>query len=226
MEGGHRMASPTQQPLPAGRTGKWLPVIMVAVVAVALAGVLVARAGAAPASRLGGGGTSPNWQTYHDPDDLFTLRLPPGWTAQIEPATTWYIDNSGTEKVSEDMITFQDPSQGMGSANLRVVADPIKTAFDHEYYCQPNHAMYQSFSAMNLSTMEHLEDTDAPWFFTTVNGIFQIDLAIPGVTAVQGYGPVPPPATPLPASWIATDQTEMQVMLTSFQPTDPKPLSC
>ena len=226
MEGGQQMASPAQQPLRAGRWGRWLPVIMAAAVVVALAAVLVARAGAATASRLGGGSTSPNWQTYHDPDDLFTLRLPPGWTAHIEPATTWYVDSSGTEKVREEMLTFDDPSQGTGSAKLWVVADPIKDDFAHQYYCQPNHAVYESFSAMNASTMEHLEDIDAPWSFTTENATFQIDVTIPGIVAMQGYGPPPPPATPLPASWIATDQTEMQMMLTSFQPTDPKPLVC
>jgi hypothetical protein len=220
------MESPAQQSTRVGRLGRWLPVVMVVAVVLALAALLAARAGGATASLLGGGGTSPNWQTYRDAGGMFTLQLPPGWTAQIEPATAWYIDNRGTEKVSDDMITFQDPSQGTGSAKLWVVADPIKNAFDHQYYCEPGHAAYQSFVAMNASTMEHLEDTDAPWFFTTENATFQIDITIPGVTAVQGYGPPPPPATPLPASWIATDQTEMQAMLTSFQPTDPKPLSC
>lgn len=120
------------------------------------------------------------------------------------------------------MITFENPSQGSGSAKLWVIVDPVKDAFAHQYYCR-NASDLQPFSPMSLSSIGHLEDADGARLFTTETGSFQIDVTIPGVKTVVGYGP---PATPLPASWLATDQTEMQMTLTSFQPTDPKPLSC
>ena len=176
----------------------------------------------ASASRLGGGGTSQNWQTYHDPDDLFTVQLPPGWTAQVESSTAAFGDRSISVSESIEMITFDDPSQGTGSAKLGVIAYPIKDASAHQYYCGISSDL-QPFSSMNLSSMAH---TGALRLFTTDTASFQVDVTIPGVLVPANFGPPPPPATPLPSSWLATDQTEMQVMLTSFQPTDPKPLSC
>jgi hypothetical protein len=199
---------------------------MVAAVVVTLVALLAARAGMATVSQLGSSETSPHWQTYHDPFDLFTVRLPPGWTAHIEPATTWYIDNNGTEKVSEEMLTFDNPSQGTGSAHLWVVADPIKDAFDRQYYCR-NASDLHPFSPMSLSSMAHAR---AVRLFTTNTASFQIDVAIPDILVPWHSTPLEltplPTATPLPATWIASDQAELQMVLTSFQPTDPKPLSC
>jgi hypothetical protein len=161
------------------------------------------------------------WQTYRDPFGLSTLQLPPGWTAQIEPATTWYIDSSGSETVNEEMVTLANPSQGTRSARFRIVADPIKTAFDHQYVCQ-DPSVLQGFSPMNLATIEHRDEV---WIFTTETASFQIDVTIPGVAVPDNFAP-PSPATPLPASWVATDSTDLNAMLVSFRPVDPKPLVC
>lgn len=203
----------------------WLAVVAVTAVVFALVAVLLLRAGVATASRpVSSGGPSPNWQTYHDPFGLSTLQLPPGWTAQIQPVTTWYIEGSKSERLSVEWVTLSDPSQGTGSAQFRIVAYPIKTAFDHQYYCRhPSDTLGHDFSPMSLSTMGN---RDAVWLFNTENAAFQIDVTIPGVLVPVNFGPPPPPATPLPVSWVATDQTEVNEMLTSFQPTDPKPLTC
>lgn len=207
-----------------GRLGKWLPVAVVTAVVVALVAVLLLlRAGVFTTSQLGGSGGAPStWQTYHDPSGLFSLRLPPGWTVRIEPAAASYGDSRGSVQVHEEMVTFGDPAQGTGSAHFWVVADPIKTAFDRQHFCQYSTTL-QSFSTRNLSGMEH---TGALWLFTTENANFQIDVAIPGVLAPGTFGPPQPTATPLPATWVATDKTEVNAMLVSFQPTDPKPLAC
>jgi hypothetical protein len=219
------MASPVQQSRHVRRLGRWLPVIIAAAVVLALAGVLAARAGEAITSRLGtSGGTSSHWRTYYDPFGLFTLRLPPAWTAQNEPGTATTNDSSGSFTVSTENITFENSSQGTGSASLDVSAYRITDTSAHQYYCR-NVSDFQSFSPMNLSSTERLEDAGGVWLFTTDTGFFTVDVTIPGIMAVGYVSPSPPP-TPLPASWLATDQTEMQVMLTSFQPTDSKPLSC
>jgi hypothetical protein len=184
----------------------------VTTIVAALAAVLLVRAG----------GTSPTWQTYHDPSGLFTLWLPPGWTAQIETSTAGYGDSSGSATVSEEMVTFDDPVQGTGSAHFWIVADPIKTAFERQYNCQDS-SMLQSFSARNLSTMEQ---TGAVWFFTTETAYFQVDVAIPGVLAPATFGHPLPTAAPIPATWLAADKADVNAILVSFQPTDSKPLVC
>ena len=74
---------------------------------------------------------------------------------------------------------------------------------------------------MNLSTMEH---TGALSIFYTENASFQMDVTIPGVLAPEGYGP--PMATPLPTLWAPIDKADVNWILASFQPTDPKPLAC
>jgi len=120
------------------------------------------------------------------------------------------------------MIAFHDPSQGTGSADVVVAADPIKTAFDRQYFCQAN-SMRQDFSPLTLDSMEH---TGALAMFVTKNASFQIGVTIPGLLAPTTFGLPPPAATPIPATWAATDKTEVNTTLASFQPTDPKSLTC
>jgi hypothetical protein len=107
-----------------------------------------------------------------------------------------------------------------------VVADPIKTTFDRQYFCQAN-SQPPDFSPLTLTGVEHM---GAVARFVTETAHFQIDVKIPGVLAplvgVAIPGPPLPTATPIPAAWAATDKTEVNTMLVSFQPTDPKSLTC
>lgn len=219
------MESPAQQSTHVGRLGRWLPVIMVAAVVLALAALLAARAGIFTMHRLGEGSTSPNWQTYHDPDNLFTVQLPSRWTVHVELSTAGFGDRSVSVTETIEMITFENPSQGTGSAKLWVVAYPIKEASAHQYYCQVASEL-QAFTPMSLSSMAH---SGAIRLFTTDTASFQVDVTIPGVLTPETFGNGPyaaPTPTPLPSSWVATDQTEVNQMLASFQPTDPKPFAC
>lgn len=213
-----------EQPAPRRRLGRWLPLAMVATVVVVLSAILLAHAAASTPNLLGGSDAAPQtWRTYHDTLGLFTLRLPPGWTARTEPATTWYGNSTASVPVSIDMVTFNDPAQGTGSAYVWITAYPIKTAAARQYYCvQPSNL--QRFAPRSLSSME----PSGVWLFTTETGNFQVDVAIPGVVAPVGTSLLhpAPTATPLPAAWVATDKSEVNAMLVSFQPTDPKPLTC
>jgi hypothetical protein len=216
-----RPAGPAHEGEPSaqrgGRLGRWVLAAAVTVVVAALAAVLLGRAGLS----AGGGGASTSWQPYHDPFGLFTLRAPPGWAAHFEPSTGTFGDRYGSETERVDSVTFNDPTQGTGSAFMLVIAHPITTAFDHQYYClQP--ANLQSFAPATLSSME----PSGVWLFTTENAYFQVDVGIPGVVMPTTFGPPPPPATPIPSTWAATDKSEVNAMLVSFQPTDPKPLTC
>lgn len=75
---------------------------------------------------------------------------------------------------------------------------------------------------MTLSTME----PSGVWSFTTETASVQLDVGIPGVVMPTRFGHPWPTGTPLPAAWVATDTSAVNAMLVSFQPTDPKPLTC
>lgn len=185
------------------------------VVVVALAAVLLGRAS---------NGASGSWHTYHDPFGLFTLRVPPGWTAQFEPTTGGFGNPGGSVTERMDQVSFADPAQetGPGSAFVSVFAIPLKTVSAHQTFCGGNNAPLQSFSPRNLSEME----PSGVWLFTTETASFQVDVGIPGVVMPVQFGPATPVPTPLPAAWVATDQSVVNALLASFQPTDPKPLTC
>ena len=72
-----------------------------------------------------------NWQTFHDKQGVYTLRLPPGWTAQLEPDAATYGDSAG-----EEMVIFDDPLQGTASAQIVIIVYPIPTASDRQSICK------------------------------------------------------------------------------------------
>ena len=211
------MASPAQQWRHVGRLGKWLPWIMVAAVVVALVvALLVVRV------RMSSAGTSSKWQTYRDPFGLYTLQLPPGWVAQVTTSSVSYGDSSGSATTQIEMVTFDEPSQGTGSAHLYTIAWRIKTTFDHQFYCGPS-TLRQGFSPMTLNTFGQ----SGVSLFVTEDAYFQINVTIPNDLVQEPDVLIPPPTpTAVPISWSATDQTVVNQMLVSFQPTDPKPLAC
>jgi hypothetical protein len=164
------------------------------------------------------------WQTFRDKLGTYTLRFPPGWTAQGGVGAGGTVaDNSGSGTLTQEGFHFTDPSQGTGSAEVFISVNPIKTAFDHQWFCQafPAKDMHDTFHGLSAQYTG-----DATWIFETGNAHFQVDVTIPGVLVPVNFGPPPLPATPLPASWIATDQTDVQGILASFQPSNPKPLAC
>jgi hypothetical protein len=185
-----------------------------------------------------------NWQLYHDPLGLYTLRLPPGWTVQSN--TSYENYRQGAESATEpiEFVTFSDASQGTGAASVSIVTGHISnTAFELSRYCgesveyQHNNAVYE-YLRNNAVFPDRQFHGFPTWYmdpatvlFITGTGHFQLDVSIPGVLVPLTSGELmhstpQPTATPLPASWIAADQVTVGEILASFQSTDPKPLSC
>jgi hypothetical protein len=200
--------------------GRWATAAAVTLVVAALATVLLGRAGLS----AGGGGASGSWHTYHDPFGLFTLRVPPGWMAQVTRTTGSFGDRSGGVTERMDQVSFADPAQGTGpgSAFVWVFAIPLQTAVAHQTFCRELNTTLESFSPRNLRSME----PSGVWFFTTETADFQVDVGIPGVVMPARFGLPWPTGTPLPAAWVAADKSAVNAMLVSFRPTDPKPLTC
>ena len=196
-----------------GRQRKWGALMGLAALVVALAIGLLAHAGMFAANRPASSvATSARVQTYHDPFDLYTLQLPSAWTAEVVTSTTGI----------DEMIAFDDPTQGKGSAQVAITVNPISTEIERQYICR-TFPVRLDFSGLSLSKVEQWS---AQSVFDTENASFQIDVTIPGVLAPVGFGPATPTPTPLPAAWLATDTSEVNAMLVSFHPSDPMPLKC
>jgi hypothetical protein len=132
------MSSPEQQSARQGRLDTWVLLVAMTAVVVALVAVLRIRAGVTTTNRMTSSTVGPaNWQTFHDPLGLYTLRFPPGWTAQggVGPGGTVGA-NFGSGTLTEEGFHFTDPSQRTGSAEVFITANPITTTFDHKWFCQ------------------------------------------------------------------------------------------
>lgn len=206
----------------AGRLG-----ILVAGVAVAL---VVALFAVVSLQRGSGLGTPPpvvpaSWQTYHDPAGLFSLRVPDGWTVDIETGTSTFGDRTGSATETSEFVSVHDPAQTTGSARFDVNAAPISTAFERHWYCQAFPSANSDFHGIPATSMGQ-----AMWLFDTANAHFQLDVWIPGVLEPPHSSPMMPSsmptATPLPAATVAVDRQILAAMLGSFAPTDPHALAC
>lgn len=195
---------------------------------VALVIALLAAFGGVALWRSGPGVTlsTITWQTYHDPLGLFTVRLPPGWTASVDMGGFGEGDRTQHASGPDESITFSDPTLGQASAMLSVDARPI-TNMDLAQsmectFFQPLNATFNGYPA---------EVETATIRFNSGNASFQMWEAIPGVLQPDIIGPrwTPPAAptpTPLPASTVASDRALLNDALASFRPTDPHPLTC
>jgi hypothetical protein len=172
----------------------------------------------------GGSADTSGWQMYRDPMNMFSLRLPPGWTAQVGTSSGTMGDRTGSMTQTTESVDLSDPTQGNGSARVDFSAEPITSDFARHWYCQafPAKDSHSTFHGIPASTQP------AVWLFNSANAHFQLDVWIPGVLEPPHSGsPIPAPtATPLPASWVSADQRDINGVLATFQPTNPSPLSC
>lgn len=224
--------SPTGQVDTNPRRGRflarWIPAMVVVAVVAGLAAVLLGSGHGPAGSSPGVGGGSANtagWQTYHDPLNMYSLRLPPGWTAQVSTGSSTYGDRTGSMSVTTEGVVFSDPQYGDSSARVYIMAEPIASDFSRHWYCQA-FSRNQENSTFHGIPAVHFQD--AVWLFSSANAHFQLDVWIPGVLEPpheMGPGPIIQP-TPLPSSWIAADRADINGVLASLQPANPAPLSC
>jgi hypothetical protein len=224
MEQSERSDAGRSSPASPGRSRRWLR----ASATVALVIALLAAFGGVALWRSGPGVTlsTITWQTYHDPLGLFTVRLPPGWTASVMMG--WFGEGDRTASMSgrDESVTFSDPSLGQASASFSAYAYPIT-----------NLALAQSMECTSRSdetgTFNGYPAT--PYgpptiLFESGDAHFQIDETIPNVleppSMAHAHPPFPPTPTPLPASTVASDRALLSDALASFRPTDPHPLAC
>ncbi|HEX2347764.1 MAG TPA: hypothetical protein VHI51_04935 [Ktedonobacterales bacterium] len=172
-------------------------------------------------------GSTAGWQVYHDPLNLFTMRLPPGWTASADLGSFTEGDRNGSDSGQDEMISFHDPSQGKSSAGIFIVAQQIhNTTFAQAMMCSARSHETTTFHGYPAD-----ESSPAMILFESANAHFQLDEIIPGVlepvhSSPMQTAPLPPTPTTLPAATISTDRALLSDALASFQPTDTQPLAC
>lgn len=166
-----------------------------------------------------------SWRVYHDPLGLFTMRLPPGWTATVRYSEFTYGDPQGSDSGREEDISFSDPAQGAASASIWVYAMPLhNVALAQRNWCSSGAADISTFNGYPA------EGSLPPrLLFNAASAHFQINDAIPGVFEPPSLGHVRIgylTPTPLPATTVAADRALLNDALATFKPTDPKPLPC
>jgi hypothetical protein len=156
--------------------------------------------------------------------------MPTDWQVQTNVNHgTIGLAGQGSIPQTMEMVTLgTDPAAGVGAVNVRIESTLIVSgALAHSYYCGdvlgfPSSQKFDGISATSLGP--------STWFITSTDAHFQIDATIPGVLEPPHTSPVEliplPTATPLPAAQVATDQTDVNDVLASFQLTNPKPLAC
>jgi hypothetical protein len=162
-----------------------------------------------------------DWQTYRDPAGLFSIRLPPNWTVHFDSSVGTFGDRTGSASETNEYFNLSDPAQGDASPWVSITADPIRTAFERHWYCQPFPLLHDSFNGLPAQY-----DPQAGWIFETANAHFQVDDGIRPYIKGLGIESPPPTPTPLPPATVAADQTLVDTILGSFQPTDPHALAC
>jgi hypothetical protein len=129
---------------------------------------------------------------------------------------------SGTSNFLQEILHFSDPALGGASPWVDIYATPIGNAVKRHQYCQRISGIPTFFHGLPARA-----DFNGGWLLETANAHFQIDAAIrPYDEGVGSTGPPPPTPTPLPPETATADQTLIDTILGSFQPTDPHALSC
>lgn len=165
-----------------------------------------------------------DWQVYHDPLSMFSVRLPPGWTATAGTNAYTQGTRSGSDSGQEEDVHFSDPALGNASAAIIVHAIPIHdNPVALQFGCGWRSQETSTFNGYPADESEH-----ATVLFESGDAHFQISKWIPGVLGPAHTEPdnAPPPPTPQPLATVAAAREILDATLATFQPTDPKPLVC
>jgi hypothetical protein len=177
-------------------------------------------AGAAPAPAP----TPPEgWQTYHDPQGLFTVSLPQGWTAQVEVGEGHEGDLTGSVTFKDYNYAFGAPPVGTNSITVGVYVVPVVNDFMRRWNCQnwqntPNNTTIAGLPAWDMG--------NGSWLLDTNTAHFQISYRYPKDRSGLMQRPDDPTATPMPPGFYERGQQEIKTIVASFTPTPATPLVC
>jgi hypothetical protein len=208
----------------AASTARWRRWVVTLALVAAFAAVALWRQGAFFAPQPTLPAADIDWQVYHDQLGLFTMRLPPGWTAASSLGSFTEGDRTGSESGQDETVIFSDPALGASSPSISVYAQPITNSVGHAMTCSGHSQETATFNGYPADT-----SSPALILFESGNAHFQIVETIPGALVPDSTGgsmnpPTPPP--PPPAATVTAERALLADALASFQPSDAKPLTC
>lgn len=164
-----------------------------------------------------------SWQTYHDPQGLYSIRLPKEWTASwVGTATTPIGYSTGSTPELAESIVFSDPVLGTASASVVVNALAFQSDAQRGRYCEyfAEYGAKKPPHDISPQTLSQIRGFD----FDSANAYLEVYVRIPGVIEPNILEAIP--ATPLPQQTVATDRVILATILNSFQSAEPIQLPC
>lgn len=203
--------------------GGAIAVVVVALVA-ALATLLWLRPANGPQQLVSTAG----WQTYSDPQHLFSIMVPSDWSIQQsqEPGGS-FGDSTGSYSYTGEDIWFGVPPESIDGTGVSFDVMPLTTDFARHWACSDSGRFTPN---RTLAAVPAYYDGLSMWTVDTHDAHFQINANYPGGptsphTSPPMMGP-PPTVTPVPADQLAADKQVITTVLATFTLTNPTPLGC
>lgn len=167
------------------------------------------------------------WQTYSDPQHLFSLKVPADWSIEQSQGTGSFGDSTGSYTYTGEEIWLGVPPATIDGMGVAFDVEPLTTDFARHWACAdsgrftPNTTLAQVPAYFDGRTM---------WTVDTHDAHFQVNAHYPGgpgSTGTQSFTQTPPPtATPVPASQATAGKEIIATVLASLTLMNPTSLNC
>ena len=154
-----------------------------------------------------------SWPLYHDPAGLFTVRIPPGWTARTNTSTATVGDGTGSGQEPMEETTLGDPRGSSTTITVYVSVTEFDTPFLHALTCRQG-IRKGPFNA-TVAGLPATYDSRIGWVFETDQAFYQVGYLFPGYTGSVLQASAP---TPIPAATLQAGQQLMNQILATFMP--------
>jgi hypothetical protein len=161
-----------------------------------------------------------SWPLYRDPAGLFTVRIPPGWTASTNTGTATVGDTTATGQETEEETALGDPRRGSTTITVYVSVSEFNSPFLHALACREGTPRPTNATVAGLPAVYNPR---TGWVFDTDQAFYQVGYLFPGYTGSIPQASAP---TPIPAATLQAGEQLMNQILATFVPSTTQPLTC
>jgi hypothetical protein len=161
-----------------------------------------------------------SWPLYRDPAGLFTVRIPPGWTASTNTGTATVGDRTGSGQEPTEETALGDPPNGSTTITVYISVSEFDSPFLHGLACREGTPGPTDATVAGLPA---LYNPRTGWVFNTNQAFYQVGYLYPGYTGSVLQTSAP---TPIPAATLQAGQQLMSQILATFRPSSTQPLTC
>lgn len=201
--------------------GALLAVVAAAVALFTLQGTPDLRAGPGyPQAALPSSDGTP-WPFYRDPAHLFTVRIPPGWTATTSTSTATVGDRTRTAQEQMEETALTDPHAPSTTITVYITAYPFDSPVLRALTCEM--APPGGLANATVAGLSAQYTSRTGWVFDSDTAHYQVGYLLPGYTGSMLQAS---PPTPIPAADLQAGQQLMGQILATFTPSSTRPLTC